>query len=363
MSDIPFRFCPIPRFFRENGYLKNAKTCSFLLYCFDKCSQNPRDIIIMGLQMRLEPYEFIFGRIACSEETSLTEDEIRTQQKRLIKDGLLVKINSPCEQRFSVYRWVTDRFDHCRVGGTFTELVDGGKKKDPRLDPRPNTRLIPIEKDGSLEYVGDLFDNDKNPNNRLDPRLHTHVYRSTRSSRKSLQSSSVNSDAFFNRDPASLTDDFFYVQKRGKEKPPELIEVSSGVLMSQSDLDACIAVKGSLEAVKNAVDYIQRSKNRKHKIKDWPAAISTWQIKADIKSRAVENEEAAKRLVKKYGSARSWRVEIHTDRKKDQRGILFYNTSSTCTVEPFFISFIDNYFSERVCAFIRDKKMQLSIAD
>lgn len=358
MTDIPFRFCPIPSFFIEQGYLKNAKTCVFLLYCFERCSHKARDVLIMGSQVHLEPYEFIFGRLACCEGTLLTQDEIRAQQKKMIDAGFLVKIKSPMENKFSVYRWVTEAFRH-NVNPNIA--VDNNEGVNPRQNPRQNPRLIPIEKDGSLDYVGDLFDNDKNPNHRLNPRQNPHLSRSL-DTKRGLQSSKFNSGASFNREAASLTDDFFYTQKRGKEKPPELIEVSSGILMSQSDLDACIAIKGSLEAVKNAVDYIQRSKSRKNKIQDWPAAISKWEIKADIKSRAVENEEAAERLVKKYGSANGWRVEIHTDRKKDQRGVLFYNTSSTCTVEPFFISFIDNYFSERVSAFIRDKKMQLALA-
>lgn len=42
-------------------------------------------------EIALPPYHFIFGRKSFSISTGLTEDEIRTQQKKLQKAGLLKK--------------------------------------------------------------------------------------------------------------------------------------------------------------------------------------------------------------------------------------------------------------------------------
>ena len=92
MSEIPFYFhTPTPRYFRDMGFFKNQKNLAFVTWAFERCCNEPRKVEHDNQIIDLLPYQFIFGRMACSKETGLTEDEIRTQQKRWEKLGFLKK--------------------------------------------------------------------------------------------------------------------------------------------------------------------------------------------------------------------------------------------------------------------------------
>ncbi len=110
VSKIPFEFIPIPRYFYETGWLKSAKSAVFIFYCFSLCSKEGKTIYHDHREICLPPYHFIFGRKSFSISTGLTEDEIRTQQKKLEKAGLLQKAPNKTPNRFTIYKWVVGRF-------------------------------------------------------------------------------------------------------------------------------------------------------------------------------------------------------------------------------------------------------------
>lgn len=62
----------------ENGWIKNHKLWAFWSYCLLKASHKEHNAIV-GLEIvHLLPGQFIFGRKKAAQETSLTEQEIRT---------------------------------------------------------------------------------------------------------------------------------------------------------------------------------------------------------------------------------------------------------------------------------------------
>ena len=83
----------------DAGWIKNHKLWAFWSYCLLKASYREYDAIV-GLQIvHLLPGQFIFGRKKASEETGLTEREVRTIVEFLKKAGnLTIKTTN----RFSI---------------------------------------------------------------------------------------------------------------------------------------------------------------------------------------------------------------------------------------------------------------------
>src|SRR6185369_3347796 len=172
--------------------------------------------------------------------------------------------------------------------------------------------------------------------------------------------------------PNAVTDDFLSkedgeTRKGKKTKTTKLFhefifivnKANKLVKISEEDLQACIAIKGSLEAVKNAMEYVLRSPGRKSEIYDWPHTLSVWAIKVDIKSRLKENEETAERLITTYADHHTgWAFRKHTDKRKDISGVLFYNNLSH--TESVFIAYTDAEFAKKCSDLLRKYKMQLS---
>jgi len=147
------------------------------------------------------------------------------------------------------------------------------------------------------------------------------------------------------------TDDFSFE----KEK----IEVIPGVLLTQNDLDACIKIKGDINKVKHAMEYIQSSKKRKQTITDWPNALMRWKIENKPQARIEDNLDYAEKLCKEfqeYHNGHGWRCYMYVDRKKDERGILFECQSAY--QKAFFVGFADGQFKQKCEDFIRQKNMR-----
>ncbi len=154
-----------------------------------------------------------------------------------------------------------------------------------------------------------------------------------------------------NRDDGGMTDDFSFE----KEK----IEIVKGVFISQADLDSCMKIKGSLEKVKHAIEFIQGSKKRKHPIGDWPNALSKWKIENKTKNKVQEHVAYAEKLCEEFPefeNGRGWRCYIYNHGQKDQRGILFENSSGY--QEAFFVALTDGEFQRKCEDFIRNKNMR-----
>ncbi len=124
MSEIPYYFnTPIPRYFRDNGWLQKPNSCAFITWCFERCSSEEREIQHDGQRIKLKPYQFIFGRRVCSEETGLTEDQVRTQLKIFLNANFIKNAPNKTPNRFTIYEWSTEVFF--------------------KSNPQQNTRLTP----------------------------------------------------------------------------------------------------------------------------------------------------------------------------------------------------------------------------
>jgi hypothetical protein len=64
----------------------------------------------LNIEIELEPFEFIFGLTICSKETGLSEMKIRNRLKQLVEAKLLEKVTGKTTNKYSVYRWFTERF-------------------------------------------------------------------------------------------------------------------------------------------------------------------------------------------------------------------------------------------------------------
>lgn len=117
MSKIPYQFdTPIPSYFRKNGWFKPdkrglyLKNLIFIQWCFSRCSTVARKEWHDCKELNLEPYEFICGREKCAEETGLTDNEVRHRLNVLQKQGFLKKTTNSATNRYTCYKWVTERF-------------------------------------------------------------------------------------------------------------------------------------------------------------------------------------------------------------------------------------------------------------
>lgn len=306
MTKIPFLFhSPTPSYFRDNGLFKNPLNKAFVDWCFERCSPEKRTVYHDNQKIILEPYQFIFGRLTCSQETGLTENQVRTQAKRWEILGLLKKTTNRITNRFTVYTWVLTSFT----------------KNNHQQNNHPTTNRPPT-------------DHHNQEDKKTRSKESHHPY------------------------PSSSSDGLDDLSSKNENETNNLIEVipKPKIFMTQSDLDACIAIKGDLQKVQFAVEYIMRSRGRKHKIMNWPNTLAKWEIKNDIKPRIVENEDFTKRLEKYYENYPTWRCKAHIHTKKDCKGILFFAVTGNC--EPFFVAYADLDFKLKVNKFIQEKKIQ-----
>lgn len=111
MSDIPYYFeTPIPKYFREAGWLENEHMFKFITWAFMRCSTRPHTVVLNGKEITLAPYEFIAGRLTSSKECFLTENIFRNQLISMQKAGLLKKSTNSLTNHYTCYIWATERF-------------------------------------------------------------------------------------------------------------------------------------------------------------------------------------------------------------------------------------------------------------
>lgn len=120
----------------DAGWIRNHKLWAFWSYCLLKASYREYDAIV-GLQIvRLLPGQFIFGRKRASEETGLTEREVRTIVEFLKKAGnLTIK--------------TTNRFSIITIINWPTYQGDDWEKDQPDDQPatskRPHTNIKEVK--------------------------------------------------------------------------------------------------------------------------------------------------------------------------------------------------------------------------
>lgn len=132
------------------------------------------------------------------------------------------------------------------------------------------------------------------------------------------------------------------------QKDEEKQEIVKGVFLTAKEIEACVKIKGSLDSVKAAIEFILASPRRKYPIEDWPNALSRWKVENKTKMRVEDNQDFADRLCQEFQEFRhghGWRCYMYTDRKKDERGILFEPESAYKTAV--FISLVDVEFIKK----------------
>jgi hypothetical protein len=116
---IPYFFdTPIPKYFREKGYFStknklHVKNLLFITWAFSRCQTKNHTVLHDGREINLAPFEFIFGRLACSEESGLTDDEVRYQIREHRSSGLLKETDNSVKCRYSCFRWCVELFPSC----------------------------------------------------------------------------------------------------------------------------------------------------------------------------------------------------------------------------------------------------------
>lgn len=308
MAEIPYFFdTPIPKYFRENGWFECEHMFKFVHWAFAKCQTISHKKVMQGRELLLQPYEFIAGRLTSPKECFLTENIFRNQLLKLEKAGLLKKTTNSLTNKYSCYVWLTEAFS----------------KNNNQQNNQQSTNRQPTVNHKSRRK--------KNISKDIHPSIPS-----------------------VNQDEGKMIDDF----SSNFEKEEDRTEIYQGIFLTKAELDACIKIKGDIDKVKHAIEFIQTSKKRKHPISDWPNALSKWKIENKVKNRIEDHLAYAQKLYKSFGEFTpkcGWRCYQYNDKKKDQMGILFEPSSSYA--ECVFISYVDGEFQQKCYNFLREKRM------
>jgi len=329
MSEIPYYFeTPVPKYFRENGWFKNPNTRLFVMWAFERCSLETREIPHDGQKLLLKPYQFIFGRKICADELGMTEGEVRNQVKVLLNAGFIKNATNSTTKRYSIYEWSTKLF--LKINNQVNNQVttksqpsNNHNQEDKKTRSKESHPSIPsvIGIDGQTDdfsFENKIFD--------IEPLM------------AALESQEHNINY------------------------QEPLEIVSGIFLTKEEINKCVAIKGSLELVRDSIQYILKSPKRKHEIKDWPNALATWTIKNEIKVNIQENQNIGNYLEKTYSKRFGWCCEIYKDKIKGDTGMAFFNKCGTGADgdgnEPIYISFSDGKFKEKVLKILNEKGMK-----
>lgn len=332
MSEIPYYFeTPIPKYFRETGWFNNPNTILFVTWAFSRCSNEKRTIVHDRKEITLAPYEFITGRGKSSADCLLSEDAFKHQLNTMQNAGLLKKTPNSTPNRFTCYIWVTDRFSkpntqlntQLSANSTPTERTQSRRKKIRSKEDHPSIPSVI----GDQGMTDDFSSNEKKNNS-------------------DNSSSPINGVLQHN------------INYQTPSPQDDLVEVISGVFLSNDDLSKCVKIKGDIEKVKDAISFIMTSKKRKHAITDWPNALAKWKIDNTAKVKINDNLAYADKLCKTFNDfkkGRGWRCYLYTDSKKDQRGVLFEPESAY--KDAFFVALSDGEFQQKCYNQLMDNGM------
>lgn len=344
MSKIPYYFeMPIPQYFRDMGWLKNPTMSSFLRWAFAQCKHVKRSVSLTNREIEIEPYEFVFSRKACMEETGLSAKQIRScieklkgkkrataknqktpgensvfPVKKLEKGNhLLQKRATVISNRFTIYKWSV-------------ELFSKPEKRDRATTQQKKGNRSPSYNIDILETI----DRDHHPY------PSSEKVTNPRDEKKSC-----------------MTDELSSIQKK---EEPQKIHVTQDVYLTQVEIDQCLRVKGNMQNVKDSIEYILASPHRKTTISNWPNTLAVWKIKPTTNHSASiiqENENLTLTLEKETAKNFGWKCESYFDRSKDVKGLLLINTSGACPPPPVFIPYIDPEFKTKTYKALQDKNL------
>lgn len=144
---IEFPFISVPHYFRKHGWLKDPYMAAYLLWAFGRCRSQPQIIVHNGKKIALDAFEFISGRLLCSQETGLSERQIRTIQKNLNDQQLVRQTTSKTTNKYSVYKWSTALFIE-KADRQIDQDIDqqSDHNQEPRLKDLSYTTPTPLKK-------------------------------------------------------------------------------------------------------------------------------------------------------------------------------------------------------------------------
>lgn len=288
MSKIPYSFeTPVPKFFRKNGWFdpkkdnSHFKTIVFISWCFSKCSTIKRKVFHDKRQIELDEYEFICGRHTASEETGLTEKEVRGQLFSYEKAGIIKKTANSRANRFTCYKWSTDVF--CENEGQLegrTRANRGpteGHNLEDRIEKKEEeyiSREALNEKVVGIDFVNENFEQPSSEVNTSQvtssPSKHN-VYSQTELTETKPEKTKTKQN------------------KTNKKETIPKLNFRDNVLLTQHEHDELSAKHGQL-ALDWMLDKLNHHKNASGKrYKSDYSAIHTWVIDAYLKSKSIPN--------------------------------------------------------------------------
>lgn len=360
MSKIPFLFRFIPDEFLVDEFLDDPIMMRYIRWMFKRLSPYPQKIRMKGKVVDLAPFEFIYGREACAEQAGISLKNAQTRTGQLAGQHFIEKVVSKSVSTFSVYRLVTTSFT--QIGGQQVGQPTGqqsGHNQELRVKSKESLLPYPsskISQSWEEEETEDFFlnSNQKQKNNPNQESLKE----SAQNEEKPRQTSRIKP-----RVPKNLIQHNIHNQTQTIDNKSNTVfsylvnKEKKSITISHDDLEACIALKGTKEAVEYAIGYVLRSPGRKYEIYNWPETLARWDIKANIKSRVVENEEMAKRYEREFAEfTNHWRCRVSHNKIKDQRVLMFESESPY--LQPFEIDLIDLEFRDKASKFVREKRMQ-----
>jgi hypothetical protein len=117
VSNIPYVFRAIPDEFLTDEFLDDPKMMKLIRYILKRIRthEHVEKIKSNGYhEIKLQPFEFIFGRDKASKETGLSDREIRTRMAFLATSSFVSKSTSSSTSSFTVYRLMTESFSQIR---------------------------------------------------------------------------------------------------------------------------------------------------------------------------------------------------------------------------------------------------------
>jgi hypothetical protein len=127
-NKIPYQFYPVPKEFMTNEFLEDPCMMKLILFIMKRIRTSSHIFKFKsnGIhEIKLEPFEFVFGRDACAKETGLTHRQIRSRINKIATSSS----TSSSTSSFSVYKLLTSDF-----------IENGDQQNDQQNDHKQETR-------------------------------------------------------------------------------------------------------------------------------------------------------------------------------------------------------------------------------
>lgn len=395
MSKIEYPFYAFPKELWKE-FKDDPEMITIIFHILERTAYEKTQTTVNGQIISLERGQFVYGRQLYMDELELSERKVRSRIETLENKGYIAKMSSKMSSilssisrakmssTFTVYRLVKEAFSKNNVQQFSDKNVQQNVQqnvqpaivldlKNPRIIESHQSPSVPSsEKDqrltddlfSDLEKVGSDQDEKKSKITPLKSKpkpveITVAIAEKQISLENSTRQHNINyHEPLFDKlnKTKTLESDVLIqiiLQVKGKDKI---------ITLSDEDYQECISIKGSHDSLVHAMGYIYNSPNRKAaEIYNWPKTLRAWTIKNDLKPRLDQNEKMGIDLSKEFkckiGGGFSWSCEVHHNRLKDVKGVLFCNNSPVSHKEVF-IPFIDPDFNEKCDAVIRENRLR-----